>query len=283
MSRADGFPGERMLVLPRSRVDEALASPGTRRLIVTDVGYFPAAKDHGRGRSAIEETVVMVCTDGRGWCETPDGRWDVGPGDAIVLPAGRPHGYGSTVDAPWTLWWMHVAGDAVADLVQLTGSDPPVRALADPDDAAVLVGEVLRWMDRDLTARSLIAASGAAWHLLTSVVLAGLDDRSGGVVEQAASHLRATLDQRISIPDLAARAHLSPSHFAAVFKAQVGYSVLQYRTQLRMSRARELLDTTDLTIEAIGRAVGYPDPFYFTRQFTRVTGLAPRTFRHRHR
>lgn len=283
MTRADGFPGERMLVLPRSRIGEALASPATRHLTVTDVGYFPVARDHGRRRSAIGETVVLVCTAGRGWCETPNGRWDVEPGDAVLLPAGRPHGYGSTVDEPWTLWWLHVAGDAVDDLVELLGAVPPVRALDDPDAAAALVGEVLRWTDRDLTAASLIAASGAAWHVLTALVSAGQDSRSGGIVARAAAHLRATLDQRISIADLAARAHLSPSHFAALFKEQVGYSILHYRTQLRMARARELLDTTDLTVEAIGREVGYQDPFYFTRHFTKVTGMAPRAFRHRHR
>lgn len=283
MGRPDGFPGQRMLVLPPPLVALALNTAGTRRLTVTDVGYFPVARNHGRRRSAIDETVVMVCVAGQGWCETPDGRWEVAAGDRIILPRGRPHGYGSAAADPWTLWWMHVAGDAVDDLLTTEVFDPPVRRLRDPDDAVILAAEILRWMDRDLTATSLLGASGAAWHLLTLVALAGRDDRSGKIVAQATSHLRAHLDQRISIADLAARAHLSPSHFAAVFKAQVGCSVLQYRTQVRMSRARELLDTTDLMVEAVARAVGYPDPFYFTRQFTVVTGMAPRAFRHRHR
>ncbi|ASD23631.1 hypothetical protein B7495_17120 [Cryobacterium sp. LW097] len=49
---------------------------------------------------------------------------------------------------------------------------------------------------------------------------------------------------------------LSGSHFAALFKSRIGYPALQYQTQLRMARARELLDTTDQAIAAVAASTG---------------------------
>jgi AraC-like DNA-binding protein len=46
-----------------------------------------------------------------------------------------------------------------------------------------------------------------------------------------------------------------------------------------MARARELLLTTDESVASIAAAVGYSDPFYFTRQFRRVNGASPTSFR----
>ncbi len=73
------------------------------------------------------------------------------------------------------------------------------------------------------------------------------------------------------------------SHFAAQFRRATGYSVVEYQTRVRMGRARELLDTTDRTIASVAREVGYGDPLYFSRQFRRIHGTSPRTYRERER
>jgi AraC family transcriptional regulator of arabinose operon len=75
-------------------------------------------------------------------------------------------------------------------------------------------------------------------------------DRSTGdgryaAVDHAAEYLRAHIDDHVSVAELAAMSRLSGSHFAALFKSRIGYPALQYQTQLRMARGRELLDTTD--------------------------------------
>ena len=52
------------------------ARPVTDRLLVTDSGYFPLAARHARTRQGgAGQHVVLVCTDGAGWCRTPDGRY----------------------------------------------------------------------------------------------------------------------------------------------------------------------------------------------------------------
>ena len=287
MAIADGFPGQRMLVLPRPRVREFLDQPGTNHLVVTDCGYFPEAQSHGRTRNTpLGQAVVMVCANGKGWCETAAGRFEVETGQVVVLPPGHPHSYGADADDPWTLWWLHVAGPELPAFCAGAGMtiDAPVRKPANLYPLVTLLTEVVQWMERDATSQSLLAAAGAAWHLLTLLAAdRTTSDSSTDVIDQAAAYLRAHISEHISVAELSAMARLSSSHFNALFKKHIGYPVLQYQTQLRMARAREMLDTTGLPIATIADTVGYPDAFYFTRQFRQVHGVTPRDYRAQHK
>lgn len=279
----DGFPGQRLLVMPRPRVKAALASPGSSHLVVTDAGYFPEARAHGMTRrEGVAQCVILVCTRGSGWCEIDGVRHPVQAGQVVLLPPGTPHSYGADTGAPWTLWWLHVVGRDLAEFLRVAGvtASAPVRELSDTYRIVALVEEIVQAMERDQTFASTLAASGAAWHLMALLCA----ERTAGApkvsaIDQAIEYLRQHVTDQISIGDLARMARLSPSHFAARFRQETGSSPLKYQTQLRMSRARELLDTTDLPVAQIAARVGYADPFYFARQFTSVHGVPPIRYR----
>ena len=55
--------------------------------------------------------------------------------------------------------------------------------------------------------------------------------------------------------------------------------MLDYVKRLRMARSRQLLITSEHSVAEIAAAVGYGDPFYFSRQFREVNGQSPREFR----
>ena len=284
---AEGFPGQRMLVLPRPRVREFLRQPGTTHMVVTDCGYFPEAQSHGMKRQlAVGQVVVLVCTKGRGWCATGSGRYDVEAGQAVVLPPGHPHSYGSDPDDPWTLWWFHAAGPDVADFLAATGmaGGSPVRTPSNLYTIVALMTEVVQWMERDSTNLSLVGAAGAANHALTLLAAdRTTHDGTSEVIDHAAAYLRSHIEEHISVADLAAMGKLSASHFSALFKQHFGYPVLQYQTQLRMARAREMLDLTREPIGSIAASVGYLDAFYFARQFKQIHGVSPREYRSQHK
>ena len=283
----DGFPGQRMLVVPRPRLREFLSHPGAIGYAVSDCGYFPEAQSHGRNRPVpISQAVIIACVGGRGWCETEKGRFPVGVGQVIVLEPDQPHSYGADDDDPWTVWWVHLTGHGLGEFLHEVGltNDRPAREVSDLYRVVTLLAEIVAWMERDNTRTSMIAAAGAGTHLLS--VLATDRGTSGGteeLIEHAAEYLRGHLDEAISLSELADMARLSSSHFAALFRRQIGYPVLQYQTLLRMSRSRELLDTTSESVSSIAATVGYMDPFYFSRQFKRVHGVTPREYRSGHR
>ncbi|MDV3128054.1 AraC family transcriptional regulator [Mycobacterium sp. 21AC1] len=284
---ADGFAGQRMLGVPRPVVDDALRMPVTRRLLVTDAGFFPRATLHGRSRlRGASEHVIMVCTAGAGWCRTDEGQFDVGAADAVLLPKGRAHTYGAAEQDPWTLWWMHVVGTDSDELIAAASASAtsPVVHLADPAPATSLISRVIDMLADGSTSASLVGAAGAAWHAMTVIAATGRQRATGEAdpVDRALEHLRSTSPRRTNVAALAAMVGLSASHLNAVFRQRIGTGPLEFQLQLRMSRARELLDTTALTVAAVARATGYTDPLYFSRQFTKVHGQSPKAYRQRH-
>lgn len=281
----DGFAGQRMFVLPRPVVREARTRPVTDRLLVTDAGFFPRAADHGRSRpQGARQHVVLFCTDGSGWCRTPQGSHPVHRGDAVLLRAGVAHEYGADREDPWTLWWMHVTGPDADDLLTAaaTAAGGPVSHLRDPGALTSLVSGVLDALDTG-TAGGLVQASGAAFHALTQVIATGRRPRGPALspVERAVEHLRATTPRRTPVDALAAMVGLSPSQLGTLFRQHVGTSPLRYQSDLRMARARELLDGTSLSVAEVATACGYDDGLYFSRQFSRTHGQSPTAFRAR--
>ncbi|MDN3241476.1 AraC family transcriptional regulator [Glycomyces tritici] len=282
----EGFAGQRMLVVPRAAVDRALRHPLTGKLLVTDAGHFPHAARHGRSRpQGAAEHVLLVCTGGSGWCRTGGTRFPVSRGGVVLLPADRPHAYGAAEQDPWTLWWLHFTGADAADLVRTAheAAGGPVTHLRDPAPVASLVSQVIDALDTGPTLAALVRGSGAAWHALAHVVATGR--RAPGPqpspLERAVAHLRATAPQRTSVAALASMVGLSPSHLSARFREHLGVSPLQYQVQLRMARARELLDGTDLPVTAVARETGFDDPMYFSRQFHHHHAMTPTAYRDR--
>lgn len=280
----DGFPGQRVRVLPRPIVAEALRAPTTSQVPVTDVGHFPRASSHGRARPhGARQNIVIVCAAGSGTCHLPSGAHTVRAGQALVIPAGTAHRYEADEHDPWTIWWIHGVGSGVDELFATIGTtvDQPVIGIGDPARIIDLIDMIIRRMERDETMSTLVAASGAAWHALA---LLAADRRTVAhdvvdPIEATIEHLRAASSTRVSVGELAGMAGLSESHYTALFRRATGYGVLEFQTRLRMGLARELLDTTDRTISSIALQVGYPDPLYFSRHFRRIHAMSPSEYR----
>ncbi|MBG6085050.1 AraC family transcriptional regulator [Zhihengliuella flava] len=278
----DGFPQQRMRVLPRPLIAQISSSGLSSRLLVTDAGYFPHAARHGRSRPhGAPEAVVLACTDGLGWCDIDGSTLRVGRGEAIVLPPGVSHLYRADASNPWTLWWFHVVGQDLPELLAPFEPGRRVVALHDPVRITHGMEQVMQALERDESAPSLRTASGAAWHVLAQLGaehLMGPRDEAGPV-QRTREYLVEHLAEPISLTDVAAHIGLSASHLSAVFRQATGGGVMDYLKRTRMGRARVMLLTTRDSIGEISRSVGYQDEFYFSRQFRAVNGVSPSAFR----
>jgi AraC-like DNA-binding protein len=104
----------------------------------------------------------------------------------------------------------------------------------------------------------------AAKGKLTPAQLARLDE-----------YLHGNLEGRVSLQSMAEVAGLSPYALHRAFKSTLGVPPLRYSLQLRMRRARALVEGTRKSIGQIAAEVGFPDLAHFTNTFRRHWGVAP--------
>ncbi len=289
--KGEGFQSQRIVVLPRSIVRTARAHPLLRGLLPTDIGYFPMAKGHLRGRSAgVDQAILIYCSKGAGWCELRDRRHDIVAGSLLIVPPGEPHAYGAAARHPWTISWFHAVGDEIVPMLGELGvsADNPVLPLADDPQWLALFEEALGALEHGYTTAHLLHASRTLGHLLSATIwrrrqhLANAPDPRQKVM-QCIEFMKQHLDQPLRLSQLAAMANMSPSHFKMLFRQHVGYACIDYLIRLRIHHACQLLDTTDLSAKAIASQVGYADPLWFSKAFRAVTGMPPSEYRRKHK
>lgn len=87
------------------------------------------------------------------------------------------------------------------------------------------------------------------------------------------------LDQELTLPGLAARAHLSTRTLSRRFETETGRGALQWLTERRVERARALLEEGRLSVTEVAYATGFGSLAAFRRHFARLTGTTPRAYR----
>jgi two-component system response regulator YesN len=99
------------------------------------------------------------------------------------------------------------------------------------------------------------------------------------IIAEAKRFIHDHYDQEISLAEVAAHVGLTPSYFSTVFKDHLGISYSDYLTNLRIAKAKELLQTSSYRVYEISHLVGYPNHYYFNRLFKKVVGMTPLDYR----
>lgn len=223
----------------------------------------------GQGRAVIDgiirgygpQTVIFV----------PAGRLheiELGPrvqGQALFLPASE--GLGMPRDA------QQMRISAPADQVELTH----------------LLEEIGREVTRRAPGRDRALA---AWLTLLSVWLlrrahlnergsAAVPGRSGRLLNDFAALVAEQADAGRSVAWYAARLRVTPTHLSRVCRAALGKPASEVLQDRLLLAARQLLAETDMQVQDVAARLGFSSAAYFTRLFTRRTGISPTVFRRR--
>ena len=289
--RAEGFAGQRIVVLPRTAVADLLRYPLIGRLLPTDIGYFPRAKGHRFERfKGVDQAIYIFCSKGKGWCEIHGQRHEVGEGDLLVIPPGEPHSYGADEDDPWTILWFHVTGEDVRLLLSALGvrAENPVLHLGDDLQVAALFHDILDVLEHGYASFQMLHASRTLGYLISLMIWRARENwRTAPDTKQkitdCITYMKQHIEKPLRLGTLAGLAGFTPSYFNVLFRQETGYSCMDFLAKLRIHQACQWLDTTDWPIKTIAARLGFDDPFYFSRVFSSIQGMSPKEYRRSHK
>lgn len=99
------------------------------------------------------------------------------------------------------------------------------------------------------------------------------------IVREIRDYLDRNYQQEITLQHIADRFFLSRENVSRKFKQVTGENLSDYLTNLRIDKAKELLQNSDMRLSRISELIGYEDEKYFSRVFKKATGLTPREYR----
>jgi AraC family transcriptional regulator of arabinose operon len=135
---------------------------------------------------------------------------------------------------------------------------------------------------RDLSPLALEFSLNAMERVLLHVHASSLDHSARRKDERILKAIRllvSRLREPFSISALAAACGMSPSHFAHLFREETGTTPQRMFEEIRMRRASQLLLSTGLNIGEIAQDLGYENPFYFSRRFSKFWRVSPSAYR----
>lgn len=285
-----GFLGERAIVLPRPIIEDLKNDPLGSLLHITDIGLYPKAVFHYRSRTKEEarQFVLIYCIEGSGWFDIDGIQQKILQNQFVILPKGKSHAYGSNPTNPWTICWIHFDGEKAGFFSE--GLDKPTSITIEKDsrieERLQLFEEIYSTLKNGYSKNNLEYSISSLFHFLGSLKFMGAYRESlyashatRDISDEAIHFMRENIHNQMTLKEISDYVGYSISHFSSLFHKKTGYSPLSYLTQLKIQQACHYLDFSDLKVNQIALKIGFADPLYFSRIFSKTMGVSPSEYR----
>lgn len=105
------------------------------------------------------------------------------------------------------------------------------------------------------------------------------EEKSNDSIQIAKEYINNNFAKDISLDDVSRVVDISPYYFSKIFKEESGENFIEYLTNVRMEKAKDLLKNSTYSMKEICSLCGYQDPNYFSRTFKKNVGVTPTEYK----
>jgi len=276
-----------MVYIPGAVKNRMMEDPRTRDLHITHMGIFPRALGHLRIRpKGCSQNILIYCVKGKGWIEIGENRHHLNPNQLIIIPPNVPCSYGADLNDPWTNYWIHFMGEQAHLYCPPPGKVMDLNASTESriEERLLLFEEILQNVEHYYHPEKLLYGNICLKYFMASIRFLDIHrsrrmETGNSLLNQLINFMKTHLHEKLRVEDLAEFCICSPSNIYKLFRQHIGMSPMEYYTHLKLERARRYLARTDLKVKEIGLRLGYEDPYYFSRSFSKYAGISPTGFR----
>ncbi len=248
---------------------------------------------HSFGPAIKPHYVIHFVLNGNGRFSIGGKEYFLEQGCGFFIPPEELVFYQADGENPWTYVWVGFNGGMAGDVIESIGlslTNPVFRSDKDQE----LSQAVIDMMEHNKSGMDGGIASGIAndlrrngqLHLFLSLIAEsayieekGGEDKAGHYVRRAVEFMVNNYCNPIKITDVADYVCINRSYLYTLFRRAMDMSPQKFLSTFRITKAAELLQMTDLSVESVALSCGYSDPLVFAKSFRQMKKMSPSSYR----
>lgn len=205
-------------------------------------------------------------------------------GSTVIYYPCQPQYYSYNLSQNTEVYWLHFSGAGIeAHMERLGFKNRSYYKVGIKNEYINIFDKIIK--EIQLRAEHFIELSNLYALELLSLMSRGMLDgnlnlyRANEQIQNVIELINKNIHNKQSVNEYAKLCSMSTCWFINSFRTYTGITPQQYITNIRISKAKELLSYSSFNITEIASIVGYENPFYFSRIFKKNTGLSPREYK----
>ena len=243
-------------------------------------GYSGSYTDMPKGGRTLNNYAFVSITAGKGkYYLTPDKWVEINTGDLIITFPDVWHKYVPDPEIGWSQNWIIADGTYLNNLQEngfISITNPVIHPGLDPALHSMFY-RIEKLVEFEKTMFQQLAGA----ELCKIIARACSKDKASGLrvthqsIIKAISFIENHWKEEIDFIDLARSCHISYPHFRRVFKESTGQAPLQFQLDIKINRAKLLLEDHENSVKEVAMKLGFKSQYYFSRMFKKKTSVNP--------
>ena len=252
-------------------------------------GMSECEPNHSFGPAVRPNYIIHYILSGKGIYQVGEERYELQQGQGFLIEPEAVTFYKADGQEPWTYLWIGFGGEQAEVYLQDLGlnSSQLIFQSGQGKDLQRIVATMLGFHASSQTGQyylqSLLYEFFAVLTKDAQLAAVAKETKESIYVQKAINYIRNNYSAGISVKAIAEHVCVSRSYLYKVFEETLEMSPKDFLTQFQISRSKELLTVTDLSIEGVALSCGYGDALVYSKTFKKIIGMPPSVYRRVHR